>query len=96
MDRHERQSSHIQQLAEHIKKNIKKGYTLDAMRYSLIGQGYSRLSVDQAINLANAQLSAQAPPMKEKPQITHKIIDNSSEKMLTTKKSFWQKLKEFF
>src|SRR3989344_2115147 len=94
MNRKERQSSHIQQLADHIKRNLRKGYTLDAMRYSLIGQGYSRMSVDQAINLANEQLSMQAPPLREKPQIIHKILDDGTEKIMQPQKSFWQKVKD--
>lgn len=71
--------SHINQLAEYIKKNLSKGYTLDSLKFSLLNQGYSRTSVEQAIELANQQLAAKAPIMKEKPQITYKLISEDSE-----------------
>ncbi len=75
----ERPKSYIEQLAEYLKKNLKKGYTLDALRFSLISQGYSKFSVEQAIELMNKQLSAEAPKLKEKPQITYKVIGNEYE-----------------
>ena len=66
----------IQQLADHIKKNIKKGYTIDALKYSLINQGYTRISVEKAIDLANQQLADEIPEVKEKPEISYRIIED--------------------
>ncbi|MBS3080857.1 hypothetical protein J4221_05275 [Candidatus Pacearchaeota archaeon] len=86
--------SHVEQLAEYVKKNIKKGYTLDALKFSLINQGYTRFSVENAIALANKQLAEEIPPIKEKPQITYKIEDKEIE--LKQKKSFWNFLKKLF
>lgn len=83
--------NYIQQLADHIKRNLKKGYTIEALTVSLINQGYSRISVEKAIELANQQLAASAPEMKEKPQISYKI-----EPEILVKKSFWNWLKEIF
>ena len=83
--------NYIQQLADHIKINLKKGYTIEAMRFSLINQGYSRISVEKSIELANQQLAASAPEMKEKPQISYKI-----EPEIPVKKSFWNWLKGLF
>ncbi len=70
--------SHIQQLADYIKKNLAKGYTMDSLKFSLFNQGYSRTSVEQAVELANQQLAAQAPVMKEKPQIIYKMITDEN------------------
>lgn len=81
----------IDQLAEHIKKNIAKGYTLEALKFSLMNQGYSRISVETAIDKANQQLAASAPEMKEKPQIIYKI-----EPEIPVKKSFWRWLRDIF
>lgn len=80
---------YIQQLADYIKANLLKGYTLDALRFSLINQGYSRISVENAINLANNQISSKIPPIKEKPQITYKIIPDEG---MPVKKSFWKRI----
>ena len=83
----------IQQLAEYIKRNLSKGYTQDALKFSLIAQGYSKLSVERAIETANKQLAVTAPEMKEKPQITYKIIDEENQPVevyTKTKKLFWK------
>ena len=45
---------HIQQLADYIKKNLSKGYNLDSLRFSLISQGYSKISVEKAIEIGSA------------------------------------------
>jgi hypothetical protein len=65
---------HIQQLADHIKKNLSKGYTVESLKFSLMNQGYSRISIQKAMDLANLQLASQVPVMKEKPQITYTAI----------------------
>ncbi len=89
----------VQQLASHIKKNLEKGYTSDALRFSLMNQGYSRISVDKAIELANKQLAAKVPLIKEKPEIIYKIIRDDEEgskeeiiNILPKKNSFWKRL----
>jgi hypothetical protein len=71
-----RPTDHIYQLADYIKKNLIKGYTLDSLKYSLINQGYSRISVEKAIELANQQLAEKAPIMKERPSIAYKVVKN--------------------
>ena len=68
--------SQNQQLADYIKKNLSKGYTPDALRYSLVKQGYSRTSVEKAMEIANRQLAAQAPKMIQKPTVRFETIDD--------------------
>lgn len=87
----EQQKSLIDQLAEHIKRNLTKGYTIEALRFSLMNQGYSRISIERAIELANKQLAVSVPEMKEKPQIFYKI-----EPEIPIKKSFWRKITSWF
>ena len=92
-----------QDIADYIKKNLKKGYTLDSLRYSLISQGYSRISVENAIDLANKQMAKEIPQIKERPEIIYKVVteneetkglENNSHKIIdsTTKKGFFNKL----
>lgn len=69
----------ITQLAEYIEENLEKGYNLDALRYSLINQGYSKISVERAIERANEKIAQKIPPIKEKPHITYKVIPVKSE-----------------
>lgn len=69
----------VQQLTEYIIKNLTKGYTLDALNVSLINQGYSRVSINNAIDRANKQLAERIPPIKEKPQIIYKAIEEENQ-----------------
>ena len=82
--------SSVRQLANYIKRNLAKGYTLDALKMSLEQQEYSRTAIEQAIKLANEQLSKQAPKMIEKPVIKYEIEPPIEEK------TFWQKIKSLF
>ena len=83
--------NYIQQLANYIKRNLAKGYTLDSLRVALESQDYSRTAIERAIQLANEQLAASAPPMKEKP-----LIKVETEPPIEEKKGFWQKIKSWF
>lgn len=92
---------HIQQLADYIKRNLAKGYTMDALRFSLIKQGYSRISVEKAIGLANQQLAAAAPEMKEKPKITYILLDENNNPIKNfqiepKKNGFWKRIIDWF
>ena len=69
-----------QQLADYVKKNISKGYTPDSLKFSLIQQGYSRTSVEKAIELANKQLALEVPKMQEKPVVKYEVIDEEEVK----------------
>ncbi|VVB78810.1 Uncharacterised protein [uncultured archaeon] len=83
---------HVQQLADYIKKNISKGYTTDSLKFSLINQGYSRISINKAMDLANEQLAAIAPKMQEKPQIVYRAIPEVAEVRPGLLKRAWRKL----
>ena len=86
------------QLVEHIKKNLAKGYNQDTIRFSLVSQGYSRITVENALEKANKELAKTIPEVKEKPKIIYKIIgeDNKPIQISTPKTSFWRKIKDFF
>ena len=93
----QRPDDYLQQLADYVKRNLSKGYTVDSLKFSLMNQGYSRVAVENAIELANKQLASQAPLMKEKPQISYNLITEDKEITgIVEKKSFWQKLKSWF
>ena len=85
------EESYIQQLADYIKRNLAKGYTVDSLRIALENQEYSRVSIDNAINLANEQLAAEAPRMQEKPVIKYEVVTP----IIEEKKSFFQKIREW-
>ena len=86
-----RDTDYIQQLANYLKRNLSKGYTLEALKWALVDQGYSRTEVDRAIALANEQMASQAPKMIEKP-----VIRIETEPPTEEKKGFWQRVKGWF
>ena len=86
-----RKTDYIQQLADYIRKNISKGYTIDSLKWALISQGHSRTEIDRAIVLANEQMASQAPKMIEKPVIKVETIPEMPEK-----KGFFSRVKGWF
>ena len=82
-----RESEYMKRLTDYVKKNLKKGYTPDSLRWALIRQGYSRTAVDKAIQEVTMELAKSAPILEEKPTITHEIIDQIPER-----KSWWRRL----
>jgi len=74
------EKSQNQELADHIKKNLAKGYTPDAVRYSLLAQKYSRTTVEKAMEIAQKQLATSVPKMEEKPKITYEVINGEDMK----------------
>ena len=76
----------VEQLADHIKKNLKKGYTIYALEVSLINQGYTRISIEKAFELANKKLAEELPLMREKPEISYRV-----EPVIQEKKNFFKR-----
>jgi hypothetical protein len=76
-------------LIDYFKKNLKKGYTADSLKWALIRQSYSRSLVEEAMTIANKELSEEAPVLKDRPEIKHEIVDDSQSE---PKKSFWKRL----
>jgi len=90
------QENYIQQLVNYLKRNLAKGYTIESLKWALINQGYSRSSVNKAIQLTNEQLALKAPKLKEKPIIKYEIVTDKEEKKKIKRKTFWEKIKELF
>jgi hypothetical protein len=85
-----REAEYKRNIVNYLKKNLKKGYPLESLKWALVDQGYSRTLIDIAIKEANLELSKEVPALKEKPMITHEIVDEDNE--LVGKKSFWKRL----
>jgi hypothetical protein len=83
-------------LVEYIKKNLKKGYTIESLKWALVKQGYAKVIVENAIVDANKELAKSVPVFKEKPQIKYEILD-AENKPVAIKKSFLKRIfKRFF
>jgi len=84
-----REAEYKKKIVDYLKKNLKKGYPLESLRWALVEQGYSRTIVDIAIKEANLELSKEAPVLKEKPVITHEIV---SDEQIEPKRSWWKRV----
>jgi len=84
-----------EQLVEYFKKNLRKGYTTDSLKWALINQGYSRVIVEEALELAQKEMAREAPIFKEKPRINYQVLDKDG-KPVEFKNSFWKKFLGFF
>jgi hypothetical protein len=82
---------YIQQLVKYIKKNLAKGYTIEALKWSLINQGYSKTEFEKALTLVNQELARELPPVPEKPVITVETIPPQQES-----KGLWATIKGWF
>ena len=78
-------------LKDYLKKNLKKGYTIESLKWALIKQGYSRTAIEKAIEQIHKELAEKAPVLKEKPVISYQIIDEKDNPIIV-KKSFWKRL----
>ena len=63
--------SQLSEIVDYLKKNFAKGYSEETLKYSLIKQGYSRTSVEKAIETLGKQSSSSAQ-QKAKPKV---IVD---------------------
>lgn len=77
-----------EKLKDHVKKNLKKGYASDTLKYALIKQGYSRVLVERAILESQKELERENSLGKEKPTIKYETFD---EKSLSIEKRPWWK-----
>lgn len=78
-------------IIDYFKKNLSKGYTPEALKWALINQGYSRLSVEHALEDAHREIAKKAPILIEKPEIKHEILDEQNNPIII-KKSWWKRI----
>ena len=79
--------NYLDDLAEYITKNLRKGYTKESLKWALVKQGHSKLEVDKAILLVERQMASQAPILNTKPEIKYE-----AEPVVHEKVSFWKRI----
>ena len=80
-----------QRMVDYFKKNLKKGYSSDTLKWAIINQGYSRIIVENAMEDAMKDMAKNAPILEEKPIIKHEIIDENNQPV-EIKKPWWKKI----
>jgi len=86
-----RREEYKRRLIEYFKKNLKKGYTEESLRWALINQGYSRSIIDSALEETHKEFAEEAPILKEKPVIKYEILDENDKPVLI-KKPWWKRI----
>lgn len=90
-----KEKSYLQELSEYIRKNLRKGYTKESLKWALINQGHSKIEIDKALRVVDAELASEAPILKTKPIIRYEIIDPPVEKAPEGPKPFWKRIFKF-
>jgi len=84
------EGTYKRRIIDYIKKNSKKGYPPQTLKFALINQGYLRPMVEEAMEQALKEMAREAPVLKEVPQIEHEVV--VEEPVVEKKKSFWRRL----
>ena len=86
-----KKGDYLGELSDYIKKNLRKGYTKESLKWALVSQGHSKLEVEKAKKKVEADLSKEAPVLKTKPEITYDVVEPKNA-ILEEKKSFWKRI----
>jgi len=86
---------YISELTVYIKRNLKKGYTRESLKWALINQGNSKREVEKALKNVDKELAEKAPELKTKPIIKYEVIEPKGYST-KIKKSLWESIKEWF
>ena len=85
-------NSLMDEIVSYLKKNLKKGYTKDSLRWALINQGYSRIEVEKAMKRLDIDLAKKAPILETKPEIKYEVVEPKEEIAVAVKhRPFWKK-----
>ncbi|MCH7568236.1 MAG: hypothetical protein IIA87_02340 [Nanoarchaeota archaeon] len=82
---------YLGQVVNYIRKNLKKGYTKESLRWALVNQGHSRIEIDKAFKRTEQEMAREAPVLKTKPIIKYEIIEPKIENIKLKKRHFWNK-----
>lgn len=82
-----RKKDYLEELGSYIKRNLKKGYTKDSLKWALVNQGHSKIEVEKALKKVEEEMAYEAPVLETKPQINYEATP-----LIEPKKSFWKKL----
>ena len=87
--------NYTNQIVNYLRKNLKKGYTKESLRWALVNQGHSRMEIEKAFRKLEQEMARKAPILKTKPEIKYeRIAPNDFSTKPDNKKVF--SLKRFF
>lgn len=79
-----------EEIMDYFNRNVKKGYPLEDLKWTLIRQGYLKIEVEKAVEIMKEK-QAKEEKMKPKPR---EIIDEPVvfQEPVVEKKGFWSRL----
>ena len=84
--------SYIEQLVNYVKKNLKRGYTKESLKWALVRQGYSKLEIEKALTIAEKEMSKEVPILGANPSMKQEIVEPKIEDIKVEKKEpFWKR-----
>lgn len=86
--------SYLAKIKSYIRRNLKKGYTKESLKWALVDQGHSKRQIDMAFEKVEAEMAKEAPVLKTKPSITYHTYDEQGQeyKKDIRKKTFWRRI----
>lgn len=85
---------YMDEITEYMRKNLAKGYKKESLKWTLISQGYSKVEVEKAAQIAEMEIAKQLSKAEEKPVITRTVEPLTADDM--PKQSFFSKVKSWF
>jgi len=70
----------MDELVDYIRRNLRKGYTRESLRWALINQDYSKIAVEKALKKVDFELAESAPILKTRPEIKYEVVEPVPEK----------------
>lgn len=84
----EKSKNYLEDIVDYIKKNLKKGYTKESLKWALVNQGYSKIEVEKALRAVDLELAKNAPILKTEPVITYEATPAEAPE----EKPFWKRM----
>lgn len=88
MNRIKKDVNYVQNLVDYTKRNLKKGYAPDSLRWALINQGHSRIEVDKSLSIAQAEISKESLSQRSR---TESVAEPHIEVDVEPKPSLWKR-----
>ncbi len=88
---HMRKTPHLRTILEYFEKNLKKGYKIDALKYVLLNQGYSKVEIAEAIKIIEEKTKKEKEEVKkeEERKLKMQIQEDLKQVNEQQKKGFW-------
>jgi len=72
----------VKQIVDYLDKNLKKGYSLESLKWALVNQKHSRIEIDKALKIVEAR----TPSVKKEEQKKEEIKVATEEFVMPEKK----------